>query len=104
MNITLYTKANCPQCTATKRQLDKRGLPYTTVDITANARISDRLRNEGWRQMPVIIADDESWSGYRPDKIRLFGGFCGRDSGERVGVLLVGIGQYDTLRRRMPIG
>ena len=38
MNITLYTKANCPQCTATKRQLDKRGLPYTTVDITANAR------------------------------------------------------------------
>lgn len=42
---------------------------YTTVDITANARISDRLRNEGWRQMPVIIADDESWSGYRPDKI-----------------------------------
>ena len=69
MNITLYTKANCPQCTATKRQLDKRGLPYTTVDITANARISDRLRNEGWRQTPVIIADDESWSGYRPDKI-----------------------------------
>ena len=53
MNITLYTKANCPQCTATKRQLDKRGLPYTTVDITANARISDRLRNEGWRELHV---------------------------------------------------
>ena len=42
MNITLYTKANCPQCTAP---------------------------NEGWRQMPVIIAGGESWSGYRPDKI-----------------------------------
>ena len=65
MNITLYTKANCPQCTATKRQLDRRGLPYTAVDITADARISD----EGWRQMPVIIAGGESWSGYRPDKI-----------------------------------
>lgn len=69
MNITLYTKANCPQCTATKRQLDRRGLPYTAVDITADAHISDRLRNEGWRQMPVIIAGDEFWSGYRPDKI-----------------------------------
>ena len=100
MNITLYTKANCPQCTATKRQLDKRGLPYTTVDITANARISDRLRNEGWRQMPVIIADDESCPGIVPTKStswRLAAGEC-------VGVLLVGIGQYDTLRRRMPIG
>ncbi|MFR5004228.1 MAG: hypothetical protein ACLUB5_00120 [Bifidobacterium dentium] len=50
--------------------------------------------------MPVIIADDESWSGYRPDKIHELEARCG----ERVGVLLVGIGQYDTLRRRMPIG
>ena len=94
MNITLYTKANCPQCTATKRQLDKRGLPYTTVDITANARISDRLRNEGWRQMPVIIADDESWSGIVPTKSTSWR----LAAGERAGVLLVGIGQYDALR------
>ena len=101
MNITLYTKANCPQCTATKRQLDKRGLPYTTVDITANARISDRLRNEGWRQMPVIIADDESWSGYRPRQKSTSWRLA---AGERVGVLLVASGNTTRFVERMPIG
>ncbi|HAK72126.1 MAG TPA: NrdH-redoxin [Bifidobacterium sp.] len=70
MNITIYTKPNCPQCSATKRQFDRRGFVYTAIDVTADARISDRLRNEGWRQMPVVLAGDESWSGYRPDKIR----------------------------------
>ena len=92
MNITLYTKANCPQCTATKRQLDKRGLPYTTVDITANARISDRCQSSSQTTNPgpgIVPTKSTSW--------RLA-------AGERVGVLLVGIGQYDTLRRRMPIG
>ena len=94
MNITLYTKANCPQCTATKRQLDKRGLPYRTVDITADARISDRLRNEGWRQMPVIMQMANPGPGIVPTKSTSWR----LAAGERAGVLLVGIGQYDTLR------
>lgn len=69
MNITVYSKPNCPQCAATKRQLNRRGFNYTVIDISDNPQTIDQLRQKGWQQMPVVIADDESWSGYRPDNI-----------------------------------
>ncbi|MBY6687493.1 glutaredoxin family protein [Rhodococcus sp. BP-149] len=34
--ITVYTKPNCQQCRATFRALDKAGLDYTAVDISAD--------------------------------------------------------------------
>ena len=34
MTVTVYSKPMCVQCDATKRALDKAGLPYDTVDIT----------------------------------------------------------------------
>ena len=43
---------------------------YTAIDISDDPQTIDRLQREGWRQMPVVFADGESWSGYRPDKIR----------------------------------
>ena len=33
MAITVYSKPNCVQCSATRRALDKAGLVYETVDI-----------------------------------------------------------------------
>lgn len=70
MSITVYAKPNCPQCAATKRQFDRLGFDYTAIDISDDPQTIDRLQREGWRQMPVVFADGESWSGYRPDKIR----------------------------------
>ena len=33
MAITVYSKPNCVQCSATYRALDKAGLVYRTVDV-----------------------------------------------------------------------
>ncbi|HAZ98328.1 MAG TPA: NrdH-redoxin, partial [Halomonas sp.] len=35
MEIQIYSKPACVQCTATYRALDKQGLDYTVIDITA---------------------------------------------------------------------
>ncbi|MEE0654105.1 glutaredoxin family protein [Bifidobacterium criceti] len=72
MPITIYTKPGCPQCTATRRAFDRLGVGYDTVDVTTDAQALRTLQDAGFRAAPVIITDDDSWSGYRPDKIRAY--------------------------------
>lgn len=67
--ITLYTKPACVQCTATKRALDKAGLEYTTVDISLDDDARDFVMAMGHLQAPVVVAGEENWSGFRPDRI-----------------------------------
>ncbi|WP_312588526.1 glutaredoxin-like protein NrdH [Corynebacterium dentalis] len=68
--ITLYTKPACVQCTATKRALDKAGLEYTMVDISLDDDARDYVMAMGHLQAPVVVAGEDNWSGYRPDRIR----------------------------------
>ena len=70
MTITVYTKPNCPQCEATKRQLTRQGLDFNVIDLTQDPAALDTLRAAGFMQAPVVMTDDDSWAGYRPDKIR----------------------------------
>lgn len=69
VTITVFTKPHCPQCDATKRQFTKLGVNFETVDLTQSPSILDQLREAGFRQAPVVITPDSSWSGYRPDLI-----------------------------------
>ena len=67
--ITLYTKDNCVQCSMTKRMMDRLGVDYETVDIVENPAELDRLIEMGYRAAPVVVTDNDSWSGFQPDKI-----------------------------------
>lgn len=69
MTITIFTKPHCPQCDATKRQFTKLGVTFETVDLSASPSTLEQLRQAGFRQAPVVIAPNQSWSGYRPDLI-----------------------------------
>lgn len=69
MTVTLYSKPACIQCTATQRALDKRGIAYEYVDLTTDRAAYDRVVALGHRQAPVVIAGDDHWAGFRPDKI-----------------------------------
>jgi glutaredoxin 3 len=33
MNIVIYTKSNCPNCTTAKRLLDSKGIGYTDLSL-----------------------------------------------------------------------
>ena len=41
MSITVYTKPACVQCNATKKALDRAGLEYDLVDISADDEARD---------------------------------------------------------------
>ena len=67
--ITVYSKPACVQCTATTRELDRKGIPYKYVDLTKDAEAMNTIRNLGYMQAPVVITGDDHWAGFRPDKI-----------------------------------
>jgi len=66
---TVYTKPNCVQCDATKRMMDKLGVYYETVDIVDNPAELDKLIEMGYKAAPVVVTENDSWSGFNPDKI-----------------------------------
>ena len=70
MSITLYTKPACVQGNATKKALDRAGLEYSTVDISMDDEARDYVMALGYVQAPVVEANGEHWSGFRPDRIK----------------------------------
>ncbi|GDX05135.1 glutaredoxin-like protein NrdH [Buttiauxella sp. A111] len=69
MRITIYTRNDCVQCHATKRAIESRGFTFELVNLDLTPEAADDLRAQGYRQLPVVITDQESWSGFRPDMI-----------------------------------
>ncbi|MDO5494331.1 MAG: glutaredoxin-like protein NrdH [bacterium] len=70
MSITVYSKPNCVQCDATYRALAKNGLDYEVIDISVDAEALQTVKALGYQQAPVVFADGDHWSGFRPDKIK----------------------------------
>lgn len=67
--VTVYTKPACVQCDATKRHLDKRGIKYHPIDVTQDPDALEYIRGLGYLAAPVVVAGDNHWSGYVPDKL-----------------------------------
>ncbi|MCK3777968.1 glutaredoxin-like protein NrdH [Ensifer sesbaniae] len=69
MNVTVYSKPACVQCTATYRALDRQGVSYEVIDISADQDALETVKGLGYMQLPVVVAGPEHWAGFRPDKI-----------------------------------
>ena len=73
--ITLYSKENCVQCTASERKLDERKLEFEHEDATSAENLAIiRELDKSYTRAPIMsVAIDgvvvDHWSGYRPDKI-----------------------------------
>ncbi|GAB03872.1 glutaredoxin-like protein NrdH [Gordonia amarae] len=68
--ITVYTKPACGQCIATYAALAKAGIDYDVVDISQDDEARDYVMALGYLQAPVVVAGDEHWSGFRPERIK----------------------------------
>jgi glutaredoxin-like protein NrdH len=66
VTVDLYTKPNCPACTLTKRQLDKREINHNEHDIDT---ILDEAKARGITAAPIVVVDGQMWGGFRPDRI-----------------------------------
>lgn len=74
MTVTVYAKPACPQCTATVRQLEKlkaegADIDYRKIDVTTDPAAHEQCRQLGYSSAPVVVAGDQHWSGFRPDRL-----------------------------------
>ena len=69
MTVTVYTKPSCVQCNATYRALDSKGIEYEVLDVSQDEQALAAVKELGYLQAPVVITDEDHWSGFRPDKI-----------------------------------
>ncbi|MDD7385126.1 MAG: glutaredoxin-like protein NrdH [Actinomycetaceae bacterium] len=71
MAVTVYSKPSCVQCNATKRALKKAGIAYTDIDLTQDEDALEKVKEMGFMSAPVVVTDSDTWSGFRPDKIKV---------------------------------
>lgn len=67
--VTLFTLPACVQCDSTKRVLTRNSIEYQEVDLSLDPEAMEMVRGMGYTAAPVVIAGDEHWSGFRPDKL-----------------------------------
>ena len=62
MEVIIYTKRKCPNCTAAKQLLRAKNINYVEMDIEARPEVLDDLP-EGVRQMPQIFINGKRVNG-----------------------------------------
>lgn len=73
-HVTLYSRPGCGPCRATSAALTKRGVDFDVVDLSVDSTALEYVVSLGYQQAPVVVTDDEHWSGFRPERIKRLGG------------------------------
>ncbi len=62
--ITIYTTDTCSDCVVTKLHLDRLGLEYEEVNITADEAAADFVMsvNDGRRSVPTLVVNGQATS------------------------------------------
>lgn len=70
-NVTVYTLPLCTKCDQTKLLLDTLEIPYEEINLAEDDAERIRIRDfYGFSSAPVVVTDDDAWSGFDPKKIR----------------------------------
>ena len=67
--VIVYTLPSCVQCDSTKRVLTKNSIEYQEVDLTQDEQAMEYVKSLGYNAAPIVVAGDEHWSGFRPDRL-----------------------------------
>lgn len=67
--VTVYTLPACVQCESTKRLLTRNNVPFEEINMSENLDALDMIKTLGYTAAPVVMAGEEHWSGFRPDKL-----------------------------------
>ena len=71
--VIVYSKDNCVQCKMTKRELNRHGIKFKEINLDHVDNADDiraKLRDQGFQATPVVETENETWTGFRPDKIK----------------------------------
>jgi glutaredoxin-like protein NrdH len=69
MSVVVYSNPNCVQCEQTKRFLTLKGIEFESKMITDSPEVMPIIEENGYKSAPVVVAGDNSWSGFRLDKL-----------------------------------
>ena len=63
--IIIYTTVSCPYCVQAKRLLDRKGVPYSEIDVTRDPeRRNAMIQASGRRTVPQIFIGEQSIGGF----------------------------------------
>ena len=68
--VIVYTQPSCVQCDMTKRLMDREEISYTSIDVTQDKEAYDYVVGLGYQSVPVVVAGDVHWSGFRAERIK----------------------------------
>lgn len=64
-NIVIYSKDNCPYCSAAKSLLSEKGVTFTEHNLqTKPAELAELKARTGLRTVPQIFIDDKLIGGF----------------------------------------
>lgn len=66
--VTVYSKPACVGCTAVKRKLTEKGVPFTEESLLDEANL-EAAKALGHMQAPVVIHGEFHFSGYNPGEV-----------------------------------
>jgi glutaredoxin-like protein NrdH len=69
LTVTVYTLPSCVQCDSTKKILQRNEIPFNEIDLSINDDAMEMVKALGYASAPVVIAGEEHWAGFRPDKL-----------------------------------
>lgn len=69
--VKVYTTDDCFKCDLTKQKFDEKGVEYESIPLTDET--AAEFREQGYSSAPVVVTENETWAGLRPDKIRELG-------------------------------
>lgn len=71
--VIVYSKDNCVQCKMTKQHLNRNGIEFKEINLDHVEDTDDiraKLRERGFQATPVVETENETWTGFRPAKIK----------------------------------
>ncbi len=69
MSVIVYSNPNCTQCEQTKRFLTVKGIEFESKMISDSPEVMPLIEEKGYRSAPVVVVGEDSWSGFRLDKL-----------------------------------
>lgn len=67
--VTVYSNPNCTACEQTKRFLTLKGVVFESKMISESPEIFPLIEEKGYTSAPVVVAGEDSWSGFRLERL-----------------------------------
>lgn len=66
----MKTETTCVQCDATRRLLNKLGIPFIERSLEEHPETVEAFKADGYMQAPIVQTNHGVWSGFRPELIK----------------------------------